>query len=535
MWGLARPFGWAMDSKLAVPVSNDMTEALAVHHPTSRMKRPADTTLPFPRRPQGPTPAMPHTNHRLAQQARRLRLALLLGDACALGLGLYLAWLLRFRLFPQFFQPSTGPASLYLQLGGSLLLLWLILFALVGLYDPEQLLGGTREYALIFQSLSVGLILVAFATFLLPAFVLARAWLLLSWFLAGLAVGAWRFGARRAVYHLRGRGWFLAPTLIVGSGDEAAALAAQLSDSRQSGRNVLGFVSAGGGEGAAQDLFALGGLDDLDRLIKRHGVTELVVATGGVRRPELVELYRRYGAWPGLKLRFSGGLFEILTTGLELRQVAFTHLLSLRPVRLTGVDRLLKALLDLTVTLAVLLLGWPVFLGLALWVHLDSPGPILHRRRVLGLGGKPFDAFKFRSMRVDGDAILAQQPQLQAELAQNQKLKEDPRVTRAGGFLRRSSLDELPQFFNVLRGEMSVVGPRMISPEEHERYGQWDLNLLTVKPGITGLWQVSGRSDLSYEERVRLDMSYIRNWTLWLDLQILIQTLPAVLGRRGAY
>lgn len=478
---------------------------------------------------------MPHSHLHPALQARRLRLVLYLGDACAMGLGLTLAWLLRFRLAEAFFQPSTVPGSLYLRLGGGLLLLWLILFVLAGLYDPEKLLGGTQEYALVFQSLSTGLILVAFATFLLPAFILARAWLLLSWFLAGLAVGAWRFGARRAVYLLRGRGWFLAPTLIVGSGDEAAALAAQLSDSQQSGRNVLGFVSADGGEGPARDLFALGGLEDLDRLIEHHGVSELVVATGGVRRPQLVELYRRYGARPGLRLRFSGGLFEILTTGLELRQVAFTPLLTLRPVRLTGVDWLLKTALDLTVALGVLLVGWPVFLALALWVRLDSPGPILHRRRVLGLGGRPFDAFKFRTMRLDGDAILARHPGLQAELAQNQKLKEDPRVTRAGRFLRRSSLDELPQFFNVLRGEMSVVGPRMISPEEHQKYGRWDMNLLTVKPGITGLWQVSGRSDVSYDERVRLDMSYIRNWTLWLDLQILLQTLPAVLGRRGAY
>ncbi len=478
---------------------------------------------------------MPHPRPNLAQQLRRLRLALLLGDACVLALALLLAWWLRFRLGLDFFQPSTGPALLYLRLGGSLLVLWLSLFALGGLYDPERLLGGTREYALIFQALSTGLILVAFATFLLPTFILARAWLLMAWILAGLAVGAWRFGARRAVYALRGRGRFLAPTLIVGSGDEAAALAAQLSDSRHSGLNVLGFVNAGEGEGFARGLFALGDLEDLDQLIPRHGVSELVVATGGVRRGELVELYRRYGGRPGLRLRFSGGLFEIITTGLELRQLAFTPLLTLPPVRLAGVDRLLKVLLDYTVALAVLALGWPLFLALALWVRLDSPGPVLHRRRVLGLGGRPFDAFKFRSMHVDGDAVLARHPELQAELALNQKLKEDPRVTRAGRFLRRSSLDELPQFFNVLRGEMSVVGPRMISPEEHERYGRWDLNLLTVKPGITGLWQVSGRSDLSYEERVRLDMSYIRNWTIWLDLQILLQTLPAVLGRRGAY
>lgn len=453
-------------------------------------------------------------------------------------LGLLAAWGIRFELHIAAFQPSSGDPALYLRLGAGLCGLWLLLFALSGLYDPEKLLGGTREYALVFQGLSTGLIVVAFATFLLPEFVLARAWLLLGWALAGLLVGGGRFGMRRLVYALRGRGWFLAPALIVGSGDEAAALGQQLDDSRHSGLNVLGFVSTAADADdvhAPPDLFALGGLRQLDGLIARHGVEELVVATGGVRRPDLVEIYRRFGNRPGLHLRFSGGLFEIITTGLAVRQIAFTPLLSVMPVRLTGLDRLLKWLLDKSVAGAVLLLGWPLLLALALWVRLDSPGPALHRRRVLGLGGRPCDAFKFRSMRLDGDAVLDRHPELRAALERDQKLKDDPRVTRAGRFLRRSSLDELPQVFNVLRGEMSIVGPRMISPEEHERYGQWDLNLLTVKPGITGLWQVSGRSDLSYDERVRLDMAYIRNWTIWLDLQILLQTLPAVLRRRGAY
>ncbi|MBK7781892.1 MAG: sugar transferase [Ardenticatenia bacterium] len=454
-----------------------------------------------------------------------------------MALGLWVAWGIRFQLGITVFQPSSGEPGLYLPLGAGLCGLWLLLFALSGLYDPEKLLGGTREYALIFQGMSTGLIVVAFVTFLLPEFVLARAWLLLGWALVGFLVGTGRFIARRAVYALRAQGWFLAPALIVGTGAEAAALEQQLGESRHSGLNVLGFVSAANvaEDDGPRDLFALGGLQQLDDLIARHDVEELVVASGSVRRPDLVEIYRRFGNRPGLHLRFSGGLFEIITTGLELRQIAFTPLLSVVPVRLTGLDHVLKWLLDKGIALAVVALGWPLLLALALWVRLDSPGPVGHRRRVLGLGGKPFDAFKFRSMRVDGDAILAGQPELRAELAREQKLKEDPRVTRAGRFLRRSSLDELPQVFNVLRGEMSIVGPRMISPEEHERYGQWDLNLLTVKPGITGLWQVSGRSDLSYDERVRLDMNYIRNWTIWQDLQILLQTLPAVLLRRGAY
>jgi len=138
-------------------------------------------------------------------------------------------------------------------------------------------------------------------------------------------------------------------------------------------------------------------------------------------------------------------------------------------------------------------------------------------------------------MYVNGDEILAKHPELQAELAKNHKLKEDPRVTRVGKYLRKFSLDELPQIFNVLRAEMSLVGPRMISPEEIEMYDRWDMNLLTVRPGITGLWQVSGRSDISYAERVRLDMYYIRNWSIWQDIQLLLQTLPAVLKGKGAY
>jgi len=153
----------------------------------------------------------------------------------------------------------------------------------------------------------------------------------------------------------------------------------------------------------------------------------------------------------------------------------------------------------------------------------------------MGMHGDEFDAFKFRTMYENGDEILEAYPDLHDELETNFKLKDDPRVTMIGKILRKTSLDELPQLINVLRREMSLVGPRIITPAEVEKYEKWDINLMTVRPGITGLWQVSGRSDVTYEERVRLDMHYIRNWTIWLDIQLLFQTIPAVLRRRGAY
>jgi lipopolysaccharide/colanic/teichoic acid biosynthesis glycosyltransferase len=175
----------------------------------------------------------------------------------------------------------------------------------------------------------------------------------------------------------------------------------------------------------------------------------------------------------------------------------------------------------------------PVFLIIGALVVLEGGWPILYRRRVVGRKGE-FDAFKFRSMRNDADAILAADAALQAEFEQNYKLKDDPRLTRLGPLLRTSSLDELPQLFNVLRGEMSLVGPRMKTASEVERYGRWKEVVLSVKPGITGYWQVHGRQKVDYDERIKMDMYYVRNWSLAMDLRILLKTPLKVLRKEGA-
>jgi lipopolysaccharide/colanic/teichoic acid biosynthesis glycosyltransferase len=182
--------------------------------------------------------------------------------------------------------------------------------------------------------------------------------------------------------------------------------------------------------------------------------------------------------------------------------------------------------------LIVLLMPLLVFLGLI--VLIDDGWPIIYRRRVLGKDGE-FDAFKFRSMRRDADAILTTDEALRSEFEQNFKLRKDPRLTRAGALLRKFSFDELPQLFNVARGQMSLVGPRMISPPEIEKYGPHRELLLSVKPGITGYWQVWGRQEVSYSERVNMDVYYIENWSLGMDIDILLRTPVKVIKREGAY
>ena len=177
----------------------------------------------------------------------------------------------------------------------------------------------------------------------------------------------------------------------------------------------------------------------------------------------------------------------------------------------------------------------PLLIGLAIIVKRDSAGPVIYRRRVVGRGGVQFDAFKFRTMVINGDQILHKYPDLKVIWERDQKLKTDPRITRSGAILRKFSLDELPQLFNVLRGEMSLVGPRMITQGELTRYGDFRDELLTVKPGLTGVWQISGRSDVTGPERAQMDIEQVRTQSFVRDFKLLLLTVPAVLKGRGAY
>jgi lipopolysaccharide/colanic/teichoic acid biosynthesis glycosyltransferase len=197
--------------------------------------------------------------------------------------------------------------------------------------------------------------------------------------------------------------------------------------------------------------------------------------------------------------------------------------------------RVAKRSIDILVATGLCLLLAPLLVATIVGIKLGSPGPILHRRRVVGRGRRAFDAFKFRSMRVDADCVLHADAELFARFKTNHKLPDDPRITPIGRMIRRCSIDELPQLFNVLRGEMSLIGPRMVTAPELERYGEHVDTLLSVQPGMTGLWQVSGRQTTTYERRVELDLHYVEHWSLMLDLRILLKTPLVVFRGEGAY
>jgi exopolysaccharide biosynthesis polyprenyl glycosylphosphotransferase len=466
-------------------------------------------------------------------------LVLIFNDLLMMGFAFRLAYFIRFNIPLPIFETDVVPNIQYYQLVTFFIaILWWLIFLLSGLYNKENLLGGPQEYALVFRGTTIAILLVIIFDFLQPMFLIARGWLILAWSLSFIFIGAGRFWLRRVIYYLRRYGLFISRAVIVGANNEGILLANQLSNPQYSGLHIVGFVDKKFSPDTVptRGLRVLGNMSHLESIIEKYQVQEVILASSSITsRDKLLEIFQTYGMSDRVNVRMSSGLYEIVTTGLRVREFAFVPLVCVNKVRLTGFDNFLKLVLDYGLTIPAVILLSPLMLAIAIAVKLDSPGPIIYRRRVMGVNNRQFDAFKFRTMRVDGDAILAKNAELLQELNTKRKLKKDPRVTRVGSFLRKYSLDELPQLFNVLRYEMSLVGPRMIHPDEMKEYNQWGMNLLTVRPGITGLWQVSGRSDLTYADRVRLDMQYIRNWSIWLDLQLLLQTIPAVLRSRGAY
>jgi exopolysaccharide biosynthesis polyprenyl glycosylphosphotransferase len=470
-----------------------------------------------------------------ARAWRAVLLVIAAGDAACVAAAFGTAYALRFWTGWEIFAGGQIDGAKYLALTALLAPCWLGLFAIYGLYDPRNLFGGAQEYARLFNACTIGLLLVIVGSFLLPSLVIARAWLLLAWSLTVLLVGAWRFAARRFVYWLRRRGRLLQRVIILGANGEGQAVAEQLISSPSAGLRIVGFVDDHVAPGTAvlPGVPVLGPAAAFQALVEEHRAECVIIADTRLVRERLASVYGAMEALRQLDVCLAPGLFELLTIGVQVREQASVPLLALNKSRITGPQALGKALIDRGGALVALLLLSPLLLAVVLLVRLDSPGPAIYRRRVVGVDNRSFDAFKFRTMKVAGDSLLT--PAQRRELEDSGKLKEDPRVTPLGRLLRRTSIDELPQLLNVLRGQMSLVGPRMITVDELRHFGRWRHNLVTVRPGMTGLWQISGRSNLGYEERVRLDMHYIRNYSIWLDLYIIFRTVTVVLTGHGAF
>jgi exopolysaccharide biosynthesis polyprenyl glycosylphosphotransferase len=338
--------------------------------------------------------------------------------------------------------------------------------------------------------------------------------------------------------HLRATGWLLKEAgytrraLLVGSGKHIEAVAHALADRSRTRVQLVGYISLT--PRPQNGLRSLGQLHELPDVLAAERVQEVIIADPDFPQEKAVELvdlcHHR-----GVTVHVAPSTMEILIDRAEFVPGQTVPLFTLRPPVFEGIDYALKRTFDLVLSVAGLVFLSPVLLAIGLAVKLSSRGPAIYRSVRPGMAGRPFYCFKFRTMREHAEQIQADLESLNEKSGAIFKIRNDPRLTKVGRFLRRFSLDELPQLVNVVRGEMSLVGPRPLPMRDFERLEEWHKKRYLVLPGITGLWQVSGRSDLDFDDLVRLDFLYLERWSILLDLSILLKTVPAVLSRRGAF
>ncbi|SKA33424.1 Undecaprenyl-phosphate galactose phosphotransferase, WbaP/exopolysaccharide biosynthesis polyprenyl glycosylphosphotransferase [Marinactinospora thermotolerans DSM 45154] len=460
----------------------------------------------------------------------RALLAVDMGAAAVAGLGVA-----QTRFADVVPAPATSP---YVMLSLALPLLWAAVIAVAGGYERRFIGVGTEEFR---RVLTAGATLTA--TVAITAYTsqtdVARGYVLVALPATTLLSLVLRYALRKRLHRMRTRGACMRRVVVVGHREAARELIRQFRSEPYHGMNVVGVCLPGSWDDS--------GVTDVDGC-PVYGDFSIIPAVVGVVRadtvavlscPEMDGVELRRLAWEleksGTDLTVAPALMEVAGPRTTIRPVAGLPLLHVEHPELAGVRRLVKGLFDRVAAACALVLLSPLFVVLALLIRMGGPGPALFRQTRVGKDGAEFTVYKFRTMVVGAEALKAVLRPRNEHDGVLFKMRKDPRVTPLGAWLRRYSLDELPQLFNVLLGHMSLVGPRPPLPEEVARYGHDVRRRLVVKPGMTGLWQVSGRSDLSWEESVRLDLRYVENWSLTLDVQILWKTCSAVIRGAGAY
>jgi len=469
-----------------------------------------------------------HTPQQAGRAARGPKVALVAADAATIALGMGLAYAVR----SQVGQGDIGGAQgAHLAMAVAGLPVWLALFARNRLFNARFLNRRVDEARRMFSASAVTTMLMTAAAYALQLPV-SRAWLLMTFILTNALLLVEREVARRMFSALRQRGRLLRRVVIVGFNEEAAEVASMLEADASLGYEVVGFVDdhepSEGGR-------VLGPVASTLSVVRRTGASSVIVAASAAKVETTNRLVREL-LRAGVHVELSSTLRDIAAHRLTVRPLGRFPIVYLEPCESTTWRAAAKRVFDVVVAGAALIAIAPVAAVIAIAVRLDSRGPVIYRQQRVGRDGQTFDVLKFRSM-CDGAHSMWIDLRNQANDATGPifKLRDDPRTTRVGRVLRKTSLDELPQLWNVLRGEMSIVGPRPALPEEMSGWSEQLHDRLRVRPGITGMWQVSGRHDGALDDYTRLDLYYVDNWSLLTDVVIVLKTVPVVLFGRGSY
>ncbi len=487
--------------------------------------------------------ANPHQDSRLAKLARRVppdawKYLLVLTDGVLILIGFLGAYYLRYQL--QWFR-SVDPAfqlSLWAYAPFALVLVIVSLFSLrfSGVYPYRYGRNLVEEVYLIGTAATASVVVLIAFNLIFSQLLYSRLIFLYTAILVTILLGISRFIITLGREHLRHYGIGVVRVLLVGAGDVGRMVMRTVAARPDLGYQLVGFIDDDPNKGNNDigRFKALGSIGNVAQILEKGSVDRVIVCLPWQSHRTIQRLLRTCEQF-SVRAQVVPDFFQLTKNQLAVEELNGIPLISTREVSIQGWNLILKRISDLILTVCFSLLALPFIALIALAIRLDSPGPLFYSQTRVGRNGKLFQCHKFRSMVQGAHELLHTVADLNQASGPLFKVRDDPRQTRVGRILRRYSLDELPQLYNVFLGEMSLIGPRPNLPQEVAHYHEWHKKRLSASPGMTGLWQVSGRSELTFDEMVLLDIYYVENWSLALDFGILLRSIPAVLRGRGAY
>ena len=464
---------------------------------------------------------------------------LVINDVVWLSFSFYYSYYLRF--FTRLFRENEISFTIndnYVFYSYIFISTALLIFFIAKLYNWDNIYRGSGYTFRIIRSLIINIVLIILIGSLFNRFTFSRIWLLLLTLFSLITVTGSRLIIEFVTQIIIKKLSISSKTAIVGIGENGRRIEDTFNRRSFWGYNIVGYIDkkerVEKNKEYASSFNILGYTENIKEVIIANNIQKVIISGLEYQYSETLDIIERLKGMD-VSIMLFPGFFEFSIKRMAVREISGIPLMQVANIGFFGVNLFLKNMLDYTLGSILFIFFIPIYLVVGLMIKIDSPGPVFYKQKRYTKKCKEFYIYKFRTMFVDADKRLEEIKHLNEANGPLFKIKNDPRITNVGRFLRKFSIDELPQIINVLRGELSLVGPRPPIPSEVERYNEWEMKRLDVKQGITGLWQISGRSELNFEEMTRLDLYYIQNWSIGMDIMIILKTIPAVLFSKGAY
>ena len=464
---------------------------------------------------------------------------LLISDIIFLALAFYLSYYLRFHtgVLAEINKTYIIDKN-YIFYSVVFILSAIFLFFLFNLYDRDKIYRGSGYYSKLLKAISVNIVVIILVGYMLNLFTFSRKWILILYLFSFVLLYLSRFLIEAVTQKVAKRINIKSRTVIIGIGENAKRIEDSLRKYSLEGDIILGHLDKKQrilkNKEYLRDFTILGYLEDLKDIINKKNIQRVIISSPEYKYYEILEILESLKGLDVTTLIFPG-FFEFSLKRLSVREIGGVPLMQVSNIGFFGFNLFLKNLTDYLLGSIIFLFFIPIYIFVGFAIKMDSKGPVFYQQKRYTKDCKEFYMYKFRSMYIDADQRIKELEGYNEADGPLFKIKNDPRITRVGRFIRRFSIDELPQIINIFKGELSLVGPRPPLPCEVKKYDEWEIKRMNVKQGITGLWQTSGRSELSFEEMARLDLYYIQNWSIEMDIKILLKTIPTVLFGRGAY